>query len=169
MAHTLLITAKSSRHFAHIEAHIVKTEDGKIRNCTSAWDTKPTQYYDYLVFSCQISASNDDSYAWEASYKNTHHVDLAQAEKMVKTLRSINRKYEKLTSTLGEPESFGSYIVYIANSLKIKTVTFYREERSSYDNCTFDHTSLPDAKNKLNGMVKEMQADCAPDSFSIAA
>jgi hypothetical protein len=70
-----------------------------------------------LVFACQWDENNPDqpSYSWKTFYREVWKIERADAEKMVKMLRKVNR-----ISSSQSVRSFGEYVAFVAKALKIK-------------------------------------------------
>ena len=163
----IIITTKTDRDYGHVYGRVVRirAEDGKVRNLQHAsWDDKPTELYNDLLISCQMSEGHAEPYAWAVAYSDVLTIHIEKAEKMVKTLRSINRKYNSLVNKIGEPVTFGSYVAYIANALGAETMIFYEKdgERSRYDDCQFWFRSISDGKRAIDALTKDIVAELQP-------
>jgi len=70
-----------------------------------------------LVFACQWNENNptEPTNSWKAFYHEVWKVEHADAERMVKMLRKLNR-----ISSSASVTSFGQYVAFVASALKIK-------------------------------------------------
>jgi len=70
-----------------------------------------------LVFACQWNENNptEPTDSWKALYHEVWKVEYADAERMVKMLRKLNR-----ISASASVTSFGQYVALLASALKIK-------------------------------------------------
>jgi hypothetical protein len=64
---------------------------------------------------------------WELHYKNVYRLGLQDAEIMVKTLRSLERKLESAADKYGRPETFGMYVQRVCEALKIPRLAWYTQ------------------------------------------
>ena len=96
------------------------------------WQNAEAREYNDLELSChgmEKSWENDarDTGFFEVTYK-PYHVELADAEAMVSTLRKIERGMEKLRERFGRPETFGAYCEQVCLTLKIGCMATYSRE-----------------------------------------
>lgn len=91
-------------------------EAGELRNFTSG-------SFDYEALAdLAIRAQADSSgaaYGWSVEYAQPYTVDLRIAEVMVKLLRKINKGLAKLDEKYGPAESYGHYVVRVADVLSV--------------------------------------------------
>lgn len=60
------------------------------------------------------------TYGWGYAYESPYSVDLRRARAMVATLHRLERRLERLTERLGYPESFGAYVLRVAEVLGVR-------------------------------------------------
>ena len=78
--------------------------------------------YAQLRVTAQANAGDTNgAYAYETAYRDTN-VNVRDGEAMMKVLRSIQRKMEKMESVEGSAKSFGQYVNRVARALGIKRV-----------------------------------------------
>jgi len=70
-----------------------------------------------------------DTYAWAVEYRELFAVNLQQAERMVKTLRLIDRRMAKIGEKFGVVESFGQFVAIAAMAMRIETF-MHRDTRA---------------------------------------
>lgn len=68
------------------------------------------------------------SYGWSVEYREPYTVDLQRAEQMVKALRQIGRRQDKVHELIGRPATFGQYLARAAQALSVTTVLVERFE-----------------------------------------
>lgn len=92
----------------------MSADDGKVRSFSGSYADESALAD--LGVSAQSTTSNSYSdaggtfYGYGADYLSPYRVDQARAEMMVKTLRSVTRKLEKLSSQLGEARDLAAYL-----------------------------------------------------------
>jgi hypothetical protein len=60
------------------------------------------------------------TYGWGYAYDQPYQVDLDRARAMVATLGRLERRLAKLNERLGYPESFGAYLLRVAEVLGVR-------------------------------------------------
>jgi hypothetical protein len=60
------------------------------------------------------------SYGWSYAYEQPYSVDLRRARAMATTLGRLQTRLEKLTARYGHPESFGAYVLRVAEVLGVR-------------------------------------------------
>ena len=144
---------------------MVRLEDGKVRNFRNDWEDKPTEYYQDLVVTCQMSEGHAEPYGWTISYSDVLRVDIEKADKMSKTLKAINRKYNTVADKVGSPVTFGGHVAYVANALGAKTIVFYKKDGHQgtwYDDCAFIFRTIADGKQEIDILAKDIVAELQP-------
>jgi hypothetical protein len=80
--------------------------------------------YPYTRFTIEAYYGGDtasDTWAWEHGFRLEGRLLTAHAAASHhKHLQAIERKYEKLCQRMGAPQSFGQYVIYLAQCLGIK-------------------------------------------------
>ena len=163
--HALLVSTKISGSYGNVRANVVRLEEGKVRNPRHSWDDKPAEFYEDLWVTCQISPDHENSYGWRISYRDMYCVELTTAEKMVKTLKTIDRKHSALVNKIGEPTTYGGYVAYIANAIGAEQIIFYHEngQRSYYDDSEFKKMSVADGRREIDCLVSKIHAELTPE------
>ena len=93
-------------------------ENGEVRNVTDSFDTRHLAGLEDLVFRLWISW-NDNRFTadqWEVLYNQVYSVNLSKAEKMVKTLKRVQKISEKW---IARPQTFGQFVAMISIGLKV--------------------------------------------------
>jgi hypothetical protein len=111
--------------------------DAGVRN-PSAWDRGPLAPLADLVVTAQRDkySTGEDWYAWRLCYERPYQVELDDAERMVKFLRSATRKLAKLEERYGRPESLAAFCARVADVLGCKEsrcwgINYYPEVRAN--------------------------------------
>ena len=117
---------KSWSWYFHIDATVVMFEGDRILNPSD--DTPRTAPEECAMANLRIhSQAGADMvrdgerglYAWSFEYHDAYTVDLPRAEIMVKTLRDIRRKMDKVDARLGSADRFATYVMRVALALDI--------------------------------------------------
>lgn len=72
-------------------------------------------------------AADRKLYGWEVRYHNVYTVDLRKAERMTKTLRTVEKRMEKLTASYGHPATYGAYLARVARAIGATTFVFHKD------------------------------------------
>lgn len=103
--------------YGHIYFTLVwKDEDDKITNTCDTWDSpKYPLYMENLQINCQYDRNNMENglitpYGQEVCYK-PHMVGIKRAEKMVKTLKTINKRMDKYYQEWGNAQDFAGLVL----------------------------------------------------------
>ena len=136
-APALLLRAEQSRYYFHVKLDVIKIDydNGPRPRYFDRYDSPAGFLYQNLQISSQGSnderKTNDPNpdgettrrlYAWEVRYDWNSAVELGDAQRMAKTLVSINRKVQKIQSKFGYPATFGAYVGQIAAALGVTRV-----------------------------------------------
>jgi hypothetical protein len=102
---------------------------------TDSYDTYNGLYLSGLLVRSQ--GGNSDTrrhlYGFEPVFEHTYQVDMRDAQRMLKTLATIDRKMEKLAGKFGRPSSFGTYLSHLAHVLGVKRFVFDSPRDTSAD------------------------------------
>lgn len=118
-------------NYFHIKAHVVYIGESSGRNpgevLNPQFDNYGTAYersvgdFDSLVVSAQRDAMESEHflpwYGFGVEFDKFGGVKLKRAESMVKVLRKIERKLDKLQEDFGYPADFSTYLIRVANAL----------------------------------------------------
>ena len=165
----LYLSTKREGGYFHLNATVVEIRPdddysvknwGKVRNV----DMSNGRFVDDLYITSQ--GSDEDRtrsdqgrqlYAWEIEY-HTYSVRLDRAERMVKTLKAIEKDLARMTAKLGRPLSFGQYLGRIAISLGcLGFVVKHGKGRGEwgYDAAEHRFLSIADGIEQADFMVHE--------------
>jgi hypothetical protein len=87
-----------------------RDEIGNKRYPVFGRDDHPLELAD-LAARCQIDGRmGSESYGWSVQYRNLYSVDLGSANRILKTLRTIDRRMDKMIEREGQPQSFGQFV-----------------------------------------------------------
>jgi len=111
-----------------------------------------------LVFACQWDENNPDqpTYSWKTFYREVWKIERADAEKMFKMLRKVNR--------LGSSKSagtFGEYVAVVAKALKIKLALReidHSTPRLSYNFNEYVQLENSEVANVIDEIVDEIRS-----------
>jgi hypothetical protein len=150
-----------------IDLVYVIPDKGEWNNSIGFYDNYDHQKHAYknLTINCQMDAYNAMPYGWELvidqSYDNSK-IKLEDAEKMVKTLRPLNRKLTKLDEKIGYCDSFEEFVNRLTKILGVKA--FYSKPGENIQYKRNDNAG--ELGEYLNSLIKENQVTLG---FSVAA
>jgi len=117
------LKADAGSEFGNIELHLLETHDEGEIGAAGYSSFEGDVMRDFVV-SCQWDTGRDqftgDAYAFEVGYRDTHCTRLPKLERMVKFLRRIVRRLDKLDEQWGRPVDFPTYVRRVAAVLNIK-------------------------------------------------
>lgn len=118
--------------------------------------------YRGLVFKCQIDENHEHPYAVGLYLED--EVQLTEAERLVRTMKMIDRRTERNARRWGQPLTFGTQAQYIANAISAKTI-YYRaidEERTRgyTENATFYARDIVDCATVVNQAAERVRMAC---------
>lgn len=110
-----------------------------------------------LVFACQWDENNPDkpTYSWKAFYREVWKIERADAEKMFKMLRKVNR-----LSSSKSAGTFGEYVAFVSKALKIKLALKeidHSTPRLSYNFNEYVHVENSEVANVIDEIVHEIR------------
>lgn len=91
-------------------------------------------FYENLRVYSQGDMATGSVYGYEVEYRDMVSIKLSTAEQMVKVLRAINRKMEKIQSELGYPQSFPEYLARAGKSMGVSQYGFLPVFGSTFSN-----------------------------------
>jgi hypothetical protein len=111
-------------------AHIIvefKEYDGKEAEYFSSWGENRT--YSRLKIRCQIDSdtrphviNESHSYGWDLVYEDYSRMVFREIEQAYKDMKPIHNRYEKLKEQWGQPQSFGHFVMLMAQASKTKYI-----------------------------------------------
>ena len=143
---------------------VKRLEEGQIRNFSDSWGDEGLPYHladlrvrcFYTVKDRQVK----DVFGWKVEY-HPHAVDLARAEKMIKTLRKIERKLEAISAQWGRPESFGEFVQRVLKVIgadgMVRRIGDARGASWSYDGSKWGSVRLVDVKFEILSELADYQ------------
>jgi len=92
---------------------------GSVLNPQRAWGDYDIAHLADLAITAQRDARDEDSkwYGFELSYREPHRVTLRDMETMVKGLRVIDRRMQKLAQQYGSPADLATFCVHVASAI----------------------------------------------------
>lgn len=119
--------------------------------------------YNGLAIRAQQGGSSQEVYAWDIAYRDISTVTLYLAERMVKALQQIERRYRKMSEKLGAPLDFGQYVIFVAHSMGIEKAVWKRPPDERWgDNSRLRVGEIPDVARKIRDIAYEWAKDRAP-------
>lgn len=113
--------------YGKFTARIVFVDEGRVRHPDAHWSgSNETPYADLSVTAqCNRRPRDDESqgvrwYGVEFGYHDVSTVDIRRAEAMAKTLRSVQKKLDKLQDEFGWSEDVRIMLTRVASALGIK-------------------------------------------------
>lgn len=102
---------QSTEHTSH--------EIGAILNPTRGWGHEGMGHLADLTIRAQRSDGDAEGrfYGFDLGYDQPHRVELRELETMVKGLRAITRKMDKLAERFGRPEDLGTFCAHVADAI----------------------------------------------------
>lgn len=126
--------------------------DAGVRNPQDT-DREPLASLAHFAITAQRSAdpTGDDWYAWRICYERPYCIELGDAERMVKFLRSVTKKLAKLEERYGSPESLAAFCARVADVLDCQQSrvwgTYHRELRA--DGTHYQFTDVDSLRYRL--------------------
>lgn len=176
--HGLYVTEKHSGSFYHITAYPVTI--GHTQDEMIAIDED--RYYDkhitwqtirnasdrdiaglYLHDLQATSQGHDDDrkhglYGFECHYQDVYSVNLRQAERMAKTLKTIETRLDKLVTKYGHPTTFGAYLARVAEAIHATAFVFpINWHGSSYRDNEHHITDIRDGISRIDSLAYAWQ------------
>ena len=145
-----------SSGYAHINIRFVKVEYGKIDYFYSTSYDDKFDFHNLSVM-CQMDDHHDTPYAHRIQYKDCD-VDLCTAERMVKTLKTVQKGLDLHDKKFGYADTFTDYVIRIANVLNITNFVFRKdgaEDRHEPD--------VKYARYAINNLVSDSMAQLQPE------
>lgn len=111
-----------------------------------------------LVFACQWDEKHLDkpTYSWKTLYREVWKIERADAEKMFKLLRKVNRLRSSKSA-----RTFGEYVAFVAKALKIKLALReidHSTPRLSYNYNEYVHVKNSEVANVIDKIVDEIRS-----------
>ena len=129
----LYVTKQTDHEYSHIMIAIVDYDGTTPTNTRYDWsEDKPNEFYDNLVFRCQISKGHEKSYGHEVRYQDIYQVGSVEIGKMSKTINRIERALEKVRVNRGYCRDFAEFAGRVSEILKIEFVFATSESESGW-------------------------------------
>lgn len=120
---TLGKSAATGEYGTFIARVVYVDDEGRVRHPSGTWSGSLEAPYSDLVVTAQCNRREQDNswYAVEFGYQDGHHaVDLRRAEVMVKMLRKVQRKLDKLEAEFGHSQELGVVLTRVASALGVQ-------------------------------------------------
>lgn len=172
----LIVTEERSYGYFHLSARIAsdRCEDGH-RWPYGLSDRYDGPLYSDLVARCQGDTGSQQSTDRESAvygfgpleYRERHSTDLRDAERMVKTLKSLDRGLAKLAETRGYARSYGEFIGRLAEVLKCKGIAMQRtHEHAAMMGHTWEWLSIGDGVRAIHNRIWQWQREAMRQEVS---
>lgn len=143
--------------YGHIVLDVVyvKSDAGRYNDSIGFYDNYYDQKHQYkgLKVTCQMDKGIELPYSWRLIVDNCIYLSLGKAEEIVKTLRPIHRKMEKLCNAEGSVETFEEFVVRLVRVLNIKA--FYA--RHGNDSQYKRNDNIGELRGYLQYLISENQ------------
>ena len=133
----LLLSTEESMGYAVASFAVITINDGEVRNAISLPE-------DELEMRIQRDTGgerpcNDGAwYSFEVRYARRSFISLRQAEEMVKVLRRVHRKLDKMNAELGYAEGVNQHVARFSKAVGAKKVYRKVSGGTSYDTMVWD-------------------------------
>jgi hypothetical protein len=154
----VLISTKEDRGIAndpylHIQAAVVQIEDGNIRNLsTSSWDRHPAAQLQTSTYVYRTTGMH-----WDVEYRDLYSVELGDLERMVKYLRTVTKKLDRMRDERGYSETFAEHVTRLAEAVGAKTFVWKTDPSArggwSYDDDNYRRVGADIARSHINNLV----------------
>jgi hypothetical protein len=174
----LLVQEERSHDYYHLRARVV-TKAREERDTESYPGGTRDRYqgpkYDGLQAGCQGDQGSRKAEGREGAvygfgrleYREVFSVDLGDAERMVKTLRALERKIAKLGEVRGYARSYGEFLGRFAEALGAKGMVFRRNQKhAATTGQTWEWTTVGDGINKAANLIYQWQREGQPEGVS---
>jgi hypothetical protein len=160
----LLVTTERNHDmgagYFHVNVSVVTLEGGKIRNVSTRYEAiNGFDALDGLRFRCQGENDRRERgvYGFDAKYMSQYSTDLREAERMVQTLRKIEKGMQKFTDTRGYVKTFGDYVGRLAELMKAETIIEIKKSGTFYSDGDYRFRTVGDGVNWIDGLVRDWQ------------
>lgn len=139
---------------------VLVDETGKIRNASMSFRSEPgAEWADFQVAAQLDYVGGYNWYGHRIQYKNLFSVELMQAELMVKNLRSMHRKLERLDAKYGSTTDFAAFMGRVADAADSGERPFIRLVHQApgfggYDDNEYRFMNTDDLRYHLSAEVK---------------
>jgi len=155
----------SSSRYGHVRVFFYTYENDDITQIIhSPWEF-PVETK-HLEVSCQLDnngTTNGNPYAWNTSFHNVN-LDTGNCDRMVKTLRHIERGLAKIEKQIGNIESFEDYVVRVCRSIGVDKFVFPADNSEK-----FITDSASSAKYRITRMIQDVQDSLSDTELKKAA
>jgi len=159
--------------YYHLRARVVvqKHENGE---WTPFGDLRDDYAWNGLLYSnLRISCQGDDNsrqrpadreqvYGFSCEYHDVHSIDTSKAERMYKTLKTIDQGLAKLRETRGYVRYFGEYVGRIAEAIGAKGIGIDYGKARPVSGIRYHWQSIGDGVNHINNLIWKWAEDGKP-------
>lgn len=144
---------------ATMAAVLVADGTSQIRNASRTWYSDPNAKWADFVVSAQLDPSSTDWYGRRMQYTSVYSVGLPDAEVMVRHLRDMTRRVEKLEARFGTATDFAGFMARVADAAGCGDHPFIRLHRSGpgfgYDSNEYRFMNADALRYHLNDEVQK--------------
>jgi hypothetical protein len=105
--------------YAHLECAAMRLDpDGTPRN--GGYRDPLDSLTATAQWSREDASSSDGTaqpYGWTVAYHDAYHVTFEDAERMLTTLRTVRKSFERIAADAGQPSDFGAYALRFARAI----------------------------------------------------
>lgn len=80
-------------------------------------------------------------YGWEIHYRDVHSIDRRRAERMARTLKSIEARMERTNAKYGRATTFGGYVLRVADAIGATRIVLREASEKASRGWSYDHSS----------------------------
>lgn len=160
----ITITAESNRSFGdgyfHVHGRPVTWEDGKARGFASSYDPiNGIETFENLRISCQgeYDRRSRGVYGFDAVYREPYTVDERMAEKMFKSLRTINRRLAKMREAEGSTHTYGEYVARFARAIGATEILFATRKADRHSEMRYRRFKIADGAREIDALIARWQ------------
>jgi hypothetical protein len=126
----------------------------QVRNCSNSYSDDTQAMFADLSFRCQASPDMNDGkpYAYDLCYRHVHTVDTGRCERMLKTLRRIDKAGEKFPV---RPETFGQFVAMHCRALGVMKVARCTGDNGWHNESSHQFWLANDIQWLVDGQVNE--------------
>lgn len=147
--------------YRHIVGRILVQRDPDARKPSDEGLRNAAGAHDDLEVRCTMTADLDNGapYGWCMEYRGAYAVDLPRAEEMAKTLRTVQRKCDRLAAKYGAPATFAEYVVRMGEALGVAGYVVARGAASWHVGTDWQRMDGAGARAWVERQIVEVRAE----------
>jgi hypothetical protein len=115
-----------------VHAEVMRLKDGAPYGTHGSYDEKGRSLHNFQVTATLYDATSsmpEDWSVWRCEYRDVYSIELADAERHVKTLRNVAKKLDTMAGKLGAPSDLGAYLARVGIAIGVTTYLVENTER----------------------------------------